>query len=136
MYDGYSKSFPGVSNLDSFAQFSRPQFSSCALYTSQEIRDRGSIFVANIYRATTPEEAQAGINHLKHVVHGPKPASHEIAAWRCMTLKHGRTGLGGLDDFELRTASIDDGENWAGAKVLGVMQNQAVIDAVVIVSRW
>jgi hypothetical protein len=35
-------------------------------------------------------------------------------------LKNGRTGLAGEDDFELRTGSEDDGENWAGGKVLVV----------------
>lgn len=53
-----------------------------------------------------------------------------------MVLKSGRTGLGGPDDFELSVGSIDDGEQWAGDKVLKVMQTHASIDAVVIVSRW
>jgi len=121
-------------NLDSFVQSPRPQPQPLAI--SQEIRDRGSIFVANLYQATSTEEARSRINHVKHVVHGAKPASHEIAAWRCMVLKHGRSGLGGPDDFELSTGSVDDGENWAGGQVLKVMQMHAVIDAVVIVSRW
>lgn len=30
----------------------------------------------------------------------------------------------------------DDNEKWAGAKVLGVMKSLAVLDAVVVVSRW
>ena len=37
-----------------------------------------------------------------------------------MVLKHGRTGLAGDDDFEMRTGSEDDGENWAGGKILKV----------------
>ncbi|GLB37745.1 putative ribosomal protein S5 domain 2-like protein [Lyophyllum shimeji] len=53
-----------------------------------------------------------------------------------MVLKHGRTGLGGPDDFELAVGSTDDGEKWAGGKVLKVMQTFAIIDAVVVVSRW
>jgi putative IMPACT (imprinted ancient) family translation regulator len=121
-------------NLDSFIQSSRPQPQPIA--TSQEIRDRGSIFVANLYQASTPAEARSCINHVKHVVHAVNPASHEIAAWRCMGLKSGRTGLGGPDDFELIVGSIDDGEQWAGDKVLRVMQTHVAIDAVVIVSRW
>jgi len=120
--------------LDSFIISKRPQ--PDPVFTSQEIRDRGSIFVANVYHASSPEEAKARINHLKYILHGPKPATHEIAAWRCMVLKHGHTGLEGPNDFELRTGSTDDGESWAGSKVLKVMQNQAIIDAVVIVSRW
>lgn len=50
-------------------------------------------------------------------------------------LRQGRTGLGD-DDFMLVEGSEDDNEKWAGAKVLGVMKSLAVLDAVVIVSRW
>jgi hypothetical protein len=53
-----------------------------------------------------------------------------------MVLKQGQTGLKGPEDFQLIQGSKDDGENWAGGKVLKVMQNLAIIDAVVIVSRW
>ncbi|KAF8891776.1 ribosomal protein S5 domain 2-type protein [Infundibulicybe gibba] len=120
--------------LDSFIEFTKPK--PVSLATSQEIRDRGSTFVANIFQAATPEEARSRIEYLKNVIHRSNPASHEIAAWRCMSLKHGRTGLMGPDDFELKTGSIDGGEQWAGGKVLKVMQAQSVIDAVVIVSRW
>ena len=120
--------------LSSFIISKRPQPEPFA--TSQEIRDRGSTFVANIYPITTPDEAKARIEYLKHHVHGSKPASHEIAAWRCMVLKHGLTGLNGPEDFELMQGSTDDGENWAGGKVLKVMQGLAIIDAVVVVSRW
>jgi putative IMPACT (imprinted ancient) family translation regulator len=138
MHHGNGKSSPAAqlnqTNLHSFVQSSRPPPEPLA--TSQEIRDRGSIFVANIYPATTLEEVRAQIHHIKHVVHGAKPATHEIAAWRFMGLKHGRSGLEGPDDFELNTGSADDGENWAGGQVFKVMQTHAVIDAVVIVSRW
>ncbi|KAF8963687.1 hypothetical protein BDZ97DRAFT_1819922 [Flammula alnicola] len=121
-------------SLDAFVTSKRPQPDPIA--TSQEIRDRGSIFVANIYQAKTPESAKSRTTHLKHYVHKAKKASHEIFAWRCMVLKAGRSGLEGPDDFELMQGSKDDGESWAGGKVLKVMQNLAVIDAVVIVSRW
>jgi putative IMPACT (imprinted ancient) family translation regulator len=102
----------------------------------QEIRDRGSKFVGHIYRATTLDEVKARISHLKHYVHRQKKATHEIAAWRLMVLKAGRIGLEGPGDFELVQGSKDDGESWAGGKVLKVMQSMAVIDAVVVVSRW
>ncbi|KAG7090540.1 hypothetical protein E1B28_009649 [Marasmius oreades] len=123
-----------TSNLDSFIQRSRPLPEPIA--TSQEVRDRGSTFIATIYRAVTLNEARACTNHLKNVVHASKPASHEISAWRLMVPKNGKTGLGGPDDFRLESGSDDDGEQWAGGKVLKVMETQAVIDAVVIVSRW
>ncbi|KAG5647099.1 hypothetical protein DXG03_001470 [Asterophora parasitica] len=125
---------PRTANLDGYITSSRPPQEPLA--TSQEIHDRGSNFIGNLYPATSVSEARVRINHLRDVVHHNKPASHEIAAWRCMVLKHGRTGLGGLDDFELIVGSQDDGEKWAGERVLKVMQTHAVIDAVVIVSRW
>lgn len=123
-----------MSTLDTYLVGSRPVPQPIAI--SREIRDRGSLFIATLYRATSPEEAKSRVNHLKHVVHASKPASHEIAAWRCMVPKAGKTGLEGPDDFHLVTGSQDDGENWAGAKVLNTMQAQSTIDAVVIVSRW
>ncbi|PCH35802.1 ribosomal protein S5 domain 2-like protein [Wolfiporia cocos MD-104 SS10] len=104
--------------------------------TSQEIRDRGSIFIANILPANTVKEARAAISHVRNVIHGSKPATHEVSAWRCMVLKPGHTGLGGPDDFDLKSGSEDDGEQHAGAKVLKVMQDEGIIDAVVVVSRW
>jgi putative IMPACT (imprinted ancient) family translation regulator len=120
--------------LHSFFSSSRPLPSPFG--TSQDIRDRGSLFVAYVFSASSPEDAQSSIKHLKHVEHGSRPATHEIAAWRCMVLKPGSTGLCGPDDFELKHGYDDDGEKWAGNKVLKVMQDLAVIDAVVIVSRW
>ncbi|KAF5380550.1 hypothetical protein D9615_004701 [Tricholomella constricta] len=126
---------PRAATLDRYITSSRLPWQA-PLATSQEIRDRGSTFIANLFPATSPSEARVRINHLTNVVHQNKPASHEIAAWRCMVLKHGRTGLGGPDDFELSVGSVDDGEKWAGAKVLKVLQTHAIIDAVVIVSRW
>ncbi|KAF9486016.1 ribosomal protein S5 domain 2-like protein [Pholiota conissans] len=121
-------------SLDAFVTSKRPPPEPVA--TSQEIRDRGSTFVANIYQANTPQIAKSRFLHMKHTVHRTRKASHEIYAWRCMVLKSGRTGLEGPDDFELLQGSKDDGESWAGGKVLKVMQNLGIIDAVVIVTRW
>ncbi|KAJ7076823.1 ribosomal protein S5 domain 2-type protein [Mycena belliarum] len=121
-------------NLDSFFISGRPQPQPLA--TSKEIRDRGSLFVATIYAASSPTQAAACVAHLKNVVHAQKPASHEMSAWRCMLLKPGCSGLGGPEDFELREASADDGERAGGGKILSVMRNQGVIDAAVVVSRW
>ncbi|ESK97310.1 hypothetical protein Moror_17741 [Moniliophthora roreri MCA 2997] len=120
--------------MDAFVQRSRPLPQPIA--TSQEIRDRGSTFVARIYHSKTPEEARSCINYVRDVVHASKPATHEISAWRCMVPKPGKTGLGGPDDFELKSGNNDDGERWASTRVMKVMEAQAVIDAVVVVSRW
>ena len=92
--------------------------------------------MANIFRATNLIEARNCIDHLRNVVHASKHASHEISAWRFMVLKEGKTGLGGPDDFKLESGCDDDGEQWAGGKLLKVMEGQAIIDAVVVVSRW
>ncbi|EIM80595.1 ribosomal protein S5 domain 2-like protein [Stereum hirsutum FP-91666 SS1] len=105
------------------------------LATSTIIEDRQSTFQATLFRARTATEARTAINHLRRVIHRSNPASHEIAAWRCMVLRQGRTGLG-EDDFMLVEGSEDDNEKWAGAKVLGVMKSLAVLDTVVVVSRW
>ncbi|THV05134.1 ribosomal protein S5 domain 2-like protein [Dendrothele bispora CBS 962.96] len=121
------------SSLDGFLKNSRPIE---PVSTSQEIRDRGSTFVANIFHATTPEAAKAKVDYLRNVTHSSKRATHEIAAWRCMVLKGGRTGLDGPDDFELKNGFSDDGEQWAGSKILKTMESLAILDAVVIVSRW
>lgn len=123
-----------MTTLDSFITRSRSL--PVPIATSQEIRDRGSTFVGTIFRCSTVEQARVCIQHLRNVIHGNKPASHEIAAWRCMALKQKQSGLGGPDDFEVRNGSEDDGEQWAGERVLKVMKAEAVIDAVLVVSRW
>ncbi|GBE80764.1 hypothetical protein SCP_0304830 [Sparassis crispa] len=123
-----------MSNLDSFVCSSKPVPKSLA--TSQEIRDRGSTFVANVFAANSPQEARAAVAYLRNVIHGQHRASHEVAAWRCMVLKAGKSGLGGPNDFELQTGCEDDGEKYADGRVLKVMQEESVIDAVVVVSRW
>jgi len=120
--------------MDAFISSTRPK--PTALFESAEIQDRDSVFVASIYPATTPDEARKAINHHKNTVHGPRKAAHEMAAWRYMALKTGKSGLGGPSDFEVKGNSDDDGEKYGGNRILKVMQNQGIIDAVVIVSRW
>ena len=44
--------------------------------------------------------------------------------------------MGGPDDIEVVSGAEDDGEKYAGGRVLRVMQAEGVIDAVVVVSRW
>ncbi len=132
-YDVKQNLFTTMS-LDTFVKHSKAQPEPVA--TSQEIRDRSSTFVANIFKCASEEEARSCIKHLRRVTHGAKPASHEISAWRCMVLKKEHSGLMGPDDFEVRSGSEDDGEKWAGGKVLKAMVSLAVIDAVVVVSRW
>ena len=110
------------------------------LATSQEIRDRGSTFVGSIYRATSVEQAKEFARR-QHPRQGQADArssddAYAIAAWRVMVVKPGKTGLGGSDDFEVCEGWEDGGERWAGRRVLGVMQREAVVDAIVVVHRW
>ena len=124
-----------MDTLDSFVSSSRPPPEPEVV--SKEIKDRGSVFIAHIYKASSQAEALRAHSYLKNVVHGQKKqAEHEIYAWRCMVPKHGKTGLGGPDDFEVKSGSKDDGERFAGARVLKVMEAEGVIDAVVVVTRW
>ena len=122
------------STLDAFVRTSKPPPTPAG--TSQEIRDRGSLFVANIFRASTEDAARKAVAHLRNVVHGQRPATHEMSAWRCMVLKPGSSGLGGPDDFELRSGSGDDGEKYGGGRILRVMDAERILDSVVVVSRW
>lgn len=123
-----------MSTLDSFLISSRRPPEPSAV--SQEIRDRGSLFVASVFPASTVPQVHRATAHLRNVLHASKPATHDVAAWRCMVLRKDKTGLGGPDDFELVVGFEDDGEAHAGRRVLQVMQAEGVIDAVVVVSRW
>jgi len=123
-----------MSNLDEFITHKLPLPEPLA--TSAEIQDRQSTFLAYIFKASTPKQARDAHSHVRRVIHAKRPATHEIMAWRCMVLKDGRTGLRGDDDFKVEEGSEDDGEQWAGGHVLKVMRSEAIMDAVVIVSRW
>ena len=104
-------------------------------FASQEIRDRKSAFVAYIVPVKDASQVKDAIAYVRRT-HASRPPAHEVAAWRFMSLKPGMTGLGGEDDFEVVSAYDDDGEKWAGGRVLNIMKQTSVMDAVVVVSRW
>lgn len=112
--------------------------SPTTLATSQEIRDRGSTFVGYVYRAGTADDARVTLRHHAEHKHKHKDGTevYAIAAWRCMVVRPGRTGLGGPEEFVVEEGCEDGGERWAGGRVLGVMKREGVIDAVVVVCRW
>lgn len=122
-------------NLESFVTFSRRPPPK-PLFQSAPITDRDSTFIASIFRASTPDDIRAAVTQLRKVLHASNPASHEMHAYRTMSLRAGRDGLRGPEDFELRTGAEDDGEKYGAAKILKVMEAEGVIDAVVICSRW
>ena len=123
------------SSLDNFLSSTPAASLPTISFTSQEIRDRSSAFVASITPVKDASQVKDAIAHIRRT-HASRPPAHEIAAWRFMTLKPGKTGLGGEDDFEVVSAFDDDGEKWAGGRVLNIMKQTGVMDAVVVVSRW
>ena len=121
-------------NLESFVTFTRPP--PKALFESTPISDRDSVFIAYIFRVSSPGEVHTAVTQLRKVVHASKPATHEMHAYRTMSLRAGRDGLRGPEDFELRIGAEDDGEKYGAAKILKVMESEGIIDAVVVCSRW
>lgn len=122
-------------SLDNFVSSQSSSPIPTISFTSQEIRDRKSAFVAYIIPANDASQVKDAIAYVRRT-HTHRPPAHEVAAWRFMTLKPGVTGLGGEEDFEVVSSYDDDDEKWAGGRVLNIMKQMGIIDAVVIVSRW
>jgi putative IMPACT (imprinted ancient) family translation regulator len=127
-------------SLDSFIKSSSKSTSSrsdpIVLSTSQEIRDRASLFVAHLYRARGLNDARAAQQHAARLHKAAGRPSHAMYAFRAMTLKPGRTGLEGEDDYKLDEGKEDDGEKWGGDRILRVMKDEGVLDATIVVLRW
>lgn len=120
-----------------------------------QITDRESLFIAFVYPFTSsaPSVLSSHLTHLTSRVHPSLPATlfprafahldprrrgatHDVHAWRVLELKRGRDGLGGPNDFGLEQGSDDDGERWAGERLLRVMQRLGAVDVLLVVSRW
>ena len=123
------------SNLDHFVSSETAAALPVISFTSQEIRDRKSAFVAYVLPVKDVSQVKDAAAYIRRT-HASRPPAHEVAAWRFMAPKPGMTGLGGEDDFEVVSAYDDDGEKWAGGRVLNIMKQTGVMDAVVIVNRW
>ncbi|TPX57464.1 hypothetical protein PhCBS80983_g03802 [Powellomyces hirtus] len=105
------------------------------LLTSKKILDRCSTFLAH----ATSIRSDADVTRLSQlIVHSPatEGASHNVRAWRYLALKPGRTGLSGPDDFRIVSGCDDDGEKWAGGRLLKLMDKFQAVDVLVVVSRW
>lgn len=120
-------------SLDTFVSSSRPK--PIQVSTSQEVRDRASRFVAHLYRARTLADARAAQQHAARVHASSSRPTHVMYAWRGMSLRPNRTGLG-QDDFVLEEVKEDDGEKWGGERILKVMREEGILDACVLVLRW
>ena len=52
-----------------------------------------------------------------------------------MSLKVGRDGLGGEEDWTVKTGGDDDGEKGAAREIHNAIQKEAAVDVAVVVSR-
>lgn len=58
-----------------------------------------------------------------------------MLAWRTMTLKVGKNGLGGEEDWTVKTGGDDDGEKGGSREIHNAIQKEAAVDVAVVVSR-
>ncbi|KAJ9120993.1 hypothetical protein QFC24_004973 [Naganishia onofrii] len=61
--------------------------------------------------------------------------SHNMWAYKCLRKKTGTAGTS-ESDYEAITASSDDGEQYGGAHLLKVLNEEGTVDVLVICSRW
>lgn len=59
-----------------------------------------------------------------------------MAAWRCLILKDGMSGLEGEHAFVVDAGCCDDGESRGGKTVMDVLEKSGLCDVLVVVSRW
>ncbi|KAF3160384.1 hypothetical protein TWF225_003516 [Orbilia oligospora] len=95
---------------------------SSALYVSKKIEDRASTFTA-YFSPTAPQRQLQSHPDLT-------TASHRILAWRKPSSQKTLTGLPAYN-----TGSDDDGENYAGKKLLKVLDDYKV-EGSIVVARW
>ncbi|KAF1991992.1 ribosomal protein S5 domain 2-like protein [Aulographum hederae CBS 113979] len=99
-----------------------PAPSENQIYISSQIDDRASTFLAHFSPTLSAKALQAHPSFAS--------ASHRIAAWRHPSKQR---SLSSHQLFE--TGFDDDGEKWAGKKLLGVLEGMKVTGAV-CVGRW
>ncbi|KAJ9103754.1 hypothetical protein QFC21_002214 [Naganishia friedmannii] len=61
--------------------------------------------------------------------------SHNMWAYKCLRKKNGTAGTS-ESDYEAITASSDDGEQYGGAHLLKVLNEEGTVDVLVVCSRW
>ncbi|KAK6344481.1 hypothetical protein TWF696_008117 [Orbilia brochopaga] len=100
-----------------------PNIASSALYISKPIHDRSSTFTA-YFSPTAPQRQLQSHSDLV-------TATHRILAWRKPSAS--QKTLTGLPTFY--SGFDDDGENYAGRKLLKVLDDYKVCGAIVV-ARW
>ncbi|GAA5974823.1 hypothetical protein JCM21900_001878 [Sporobolomyces salmonicolor] len=107
------------------------------LVHSDPITDRSSTFIAHAAPCTNSVQAvqlQAYVRALRTTSH-PKECDHEMLGWRTMSLKAGRTGLDGDDDWTVKQGGDDDGEKGGARTIQECIVREGGIDVAVVVSR-
>ncbi|GAA5869473.1 hypothetical protein JCM1840_005476 [Sporobolomyces johnsonii] len=107
------------------------------LVHSDPITDRSSTFIAHAAPCTNSVQAtqlQAYVRALRTTSH-PKECDHEMLGWRTMSLKAGRTGLEGDDDWTVKQGGDDDGEKGGARTIQECIVREGGIDVAVVVSR-
>lgn len=100
---------------------------------SREILDKKSLFVAYLITVSSDKDVRRIMmirNLWHHQISQAKlkirqsqssSPSHSISAYRFVGLKSKKIGLN-QDDFTVKTAYDDDGEKWAGKRILEVLE--------------
>ncbi|KAJ3113443.1 hypothetical protein HDU96_003383 [Phlyctochytrium bullatum] len=98
------------------------------------ITDRQSKFVAHAAAIRSKKDLDAVVAsvNLHQLL---STATHNIRAWRYLNLRPGRSGES-EEDFIVMEGFEDDGEQWAGSKLLKLMQVSGACDCVVVCTRW
>ncbi|TIB70111.1 hypothetical protein E3P77_00027 [Wallemia ichthyophaga] len=91
--------------------------------SAKKSQDKKSLFVAYLIPVSSDKDSQSS------------SPSHSISAYRFVGLKSKKIGLN-QDDFTVKTAYDDDGEKWAGKRILEVLEQTQTLDALIVVSRW
>lgn len=104
---------------------------------SDPITDRQSTFVAHAAPCSNHTQAHTLQNYIRNLRSGTHPVecSHEILAWRCLSLKPGKTGLDSENDFKVMIDGDDDGEKGGSAVIKEVLTQEGGIDVAIVISR-
>ncbi|CAJ0874028.1 5239_t:CDS:10 [Entrophospora sp. SA101] len=93
------------------------------VYKSEQIEDRKSVFIAYAKRVENKQQVELFKDEMERE---NNTATHNIIAYRIMKDNDGAT----IEEF------IDDGEKYAGNRVLNLLKSLDVKNVVIIVSRW
>ncbi|KAG8746124.1 hypothetical protein FRC10_005990 [Ceratobasidium sp. 414] len=103
------------------------------LFKSELITAQDSTFQARLFRLDNAHTQRTKI--LTHMRRHYTDAQHHMAAWRCLILKDGMTGLEGEHAFMVDAGCCDDGESRGGKTVMDVLEKSGLSDVLVVVSR-